>query len=262
MIRVAKSMSPWGMVLRSVGVVGLAWLAMGWVYASMMAGDSARTFTGFVLLLFLFGLARSIFVSVRLVIHKRRLAALPAEMSGKVLSAVLANWKEKGDLSPFVGVISSAHDQFARNPAAVDTATLIEVLEDRLFRAGPQGTFGAASLSLTLGFLGTCFGLLMTMNGMSDVVASAGANPQEVTRGMFSDTGPLAGLGGAYLSTLAALACGSVVLRGLGSIQATAVADLVAEFREMVTVYVKPALRAPSRPRSRPKQTPKEGAAV
>ncbi len=241
MISVAKGMNPWHMGLRWLAVLVFASLAMGWVYASIEVGDSALTFTRFVLVIWLYGIARSIVASVALVQHKRRLRRIPSEMGGKDLGAVVRSWQS--DRSPFVGVICSAHEQFIRNIDAVDTETLIDLLEDRLYRAGPQGTFRTASLSLTLGFLGTCFGMLITMNGMSAAAAVAGNDPARLSELLLGAGGPLSGLGGAYLSTLAALACGSVVLRGFGQVQEDGVADLVAEFKELVSVYVKTSLR-------------------
>lgn len=244
MISVTKGMSPWGLVIRWIGVLLLAVVAQGWVYASMEVGDSALVFTRFVLVVFLYGIARSLVASVMLVLHKRRLRRIPSEIDGKELGGVVTSLRE--DRSPFVGVLRALYEQFRRNHAALDAGTLIKLLRYRLHRAGPQRTVRTASLSLTLGFAGTAFGLIFTLNGLSAAAAVAGRDGAYLTELLFGPEGPLSQLGGAYLSTLVALCGGSIVLRALAHVQADSVEDLVDEFTEIVSVYVKPSFRQQS----------------
>lgn len=244
---VATGMSGWRTGLRWVGVVTLAILAQGWVYAALEAGDGTMVFTRFVLIVALYGVARSLVASIVLVLHKRRLRRLPGELDGEDLGAVVD--VQRGERSPFPGVIRALHEQFSRNPSAVDSETLIELLRSRLLRAGPVRTLRTAGLTLTLGFLGTCFGLLFTLNGLSAAAAAAGGSSHELTALLFAPgTGPLSQLGGAYLSTLAALAGGSIVLRALAHVQEDGVEDLVDEFTEIVSIYVRPSFHVHEHP--------------
>ena len=237
---VAKGMSGWNTGLRWTGVIALALLAQGWVYAALEAGDGAMVFTRFVLIVALYGVGRSLVASIVLVLHKRRLRQLPGELDGKEMGAFVASLKH--DRSPFVGVLRAVYEQFRRNPSAVDAEPLIELLRARLHRAGPMRTLRTAGLTVTLGFLGTCFGLLFTLDGLSTAAKASGGRSHDLTALVFGEGGPLSQLGGAYLSTLAALAAGSVVLRALAHVQEDGVEDLVDEFTESVSVYVRPSL--------------------
>lgn len=239
MISVARGMNPWGMGGRWLVVPLLAMVAMGQVYASIELGDiSGRDFTAFVLMVFLYSLARSLLGCLGLALHKRRVKRLPTQIDGQELGGVLANGL-RDDRSPFVGVLRSMHEQYTRNPAAVDAEVLIDVLHRRL-SAGPRQIERAASLSLALGFCGTAFGLVLCLNGLSMAVDASGGDGARLMELLFSPGGPMASLGGAYLSTLAALACGSIVLRSLAHVQQDAIDALTDQFTEIVAVYVRP----------------------
>ena len=241
MSSIIKKNSSWALCLSAIGVLFLACVAMGQVFASMEVGDkSGDDFVGFVFIIFFYGLVLSFVGIFFLVKHKRRVSCLPEDLNRKELSWVLNVFK--ADPSPFIAVIRGMHDQFRRNPKAVDADTLIELFHRRL-SVGPRRIIRAGNLSISLGFIGTAYGLLHCLDGLSRAASAAGGDGARLMELLFSNGGPMAALGGAYLSTLVALCCGGVVLRALANVQQDGIDNLVDEFTEIVSLYVKPSFR-------------------
>lgn len=243
MISVAKKTGSLGLCARWVAVLVLAAVGQGQIYTSMEAGDfSGRDFTAFVLMIFLVALCLSLKDLLQLVAYRRRARRLPGELDGEELGAVLAG-SLKHDRSPVVGVPRSMYEQYRRNPESVDEDALIALFHERL-STGPHRTKWLAGLCVTMGFVGTSFGLLGALNGLSGAVGMAEGDGARLMELLFAGpTAPMASLGGAYLSTLAGLACGSIVLRSLAQVQQSSINALTAEMTEMVKVYVKPSFR-------------------
>ena len=117
----------------------------------------------------------------------------------------------------------------------------MEILHSRLLSKN-QFVDLFAGVLITIGLIGTIVGLIYMMESLTRVLGTFGGAPnllQELTK----QSGPLDGLGIAFLTTLIGAAFGGVVLRILTSINDASVTRYVAHISELTEVHVLPYLR-------------------
>jgi hypothetical protein len=97
-----------------------------------------------------------------------------------------------------------------------------------------------SSILITLGLLGTIVGLIMSVGGLSTVLASGSASSADVFEGMLRT---VKGLETAFYTTLLGATFGGVMLRILTSVVDAAVLRYIAHLAELTEVNVLPPLR-------------------
>lgn len=229
-------------VLRVVVVVWLSAAAVGMIFEDLELGDtSGRRFTAFVFVLFGWGIVETCIGLFEVLRVRAQLKRLRAEFHRKGLAEVLA--KLEGVANPFIAVIRGLFEQHRVCRAAVDAEPLLSVLESRLSRR-VERLVRLGSLVMMVGFAGTAFGLSMMLNGLSAAVALSDGDGALLMQMLFLEGGPMAALGGAYGSTLAAIVCGGVVLRFLAHALQSSIERMCDQFRELLAIYVTPRLRS------------------
>jgi len=119
---------------------------------------------------------------------------------------------------------------------------LIEVLHSRLM-AKNRVVELFASILITLGLIGTILGLIMMMDGLSAALATPSGGDGLLDKIADPDSGPLAGLGTAFYTTLAGAIFGGVILRVLTSVIDASIMRYTAHLAELTEVHVLPYMR-------------------
>jgi hypothetical protein len=125
---------------------------------------------------------------------------------------------------------------------------LIQVLHDRLM-ARNRVIDLFASILVTLGLIGTIVGLILMMEGLTEVMRVQNAEEGLLNRLADSSTGPLQGLATAFYTTLLGAVLGGVMLRVLTNIVDTNVMRYTAHLAELTEVHVLPYMRKMARAR-------------
>jgi hypothetical protein len=125
---------------------------------------------------------------------------------------------------------------------------LIQVLHDRLM-ARNRVVDLFASILVTLGLIGTIVGLILMMEGLTEVMRAQDAEEGLLNRLADSSTGPLQGLATAFYTTLLGAVLGGVMLRVLTNIVDTNVMRYTAHLAELTEVHVLPYMRRTARAR-------------
>jgi MotA/TolQ/ExbB proton channel family len=141
------------------------------------------------------------------------------------------------------------HDLFliAETHSEVDQEPLIESIHARLLSRNRFVELFSGIL-VTLGLIGTIVGLIFMMGGLGETVVAHGTDGTLLTA-LFSKnadgsaSGPMAGLGFAFYTTLIGSTLGGVVFRVLTSVVDENIEDYVSELRTLTHVHVLPLLR-------------------
>lgn len=128
-----------------------------------------------------------------------------------------------------VGAITDAGHEPNQN-------VLVEILHERL-SADNKTVELFASVLITLGLIGTILGLMLMMNSLTGVMKQNGSG-DGLLEALASDSGPLAGLGVAFMTTLMGSILGGVVLRVLTGIVERTISEFVALVAELTEVHV------------------------
>lgn len=131
----------------------------------------------------------------------------------------------------------------ARSGSGLSQDNLIEILNTRLLSRN-RLTELFASILVTLGLIGTIIGLVIMMNGLTEVLLNEGAGPTLIPALVDAETGPLQGLGVAFITTLIGAVLGGVILRVLTNIVDASVMEYTTHIAELTEVYVLPYLRS------------------
>lgn len=130
----------------------------------------------------------------------------------------------------------------AKQHGQVDQTVLIEVMHARL-SARNKGLELLGSTLVTMGLIGTIFGLVFLTNGMADVMLKQGASPNVIEALFAEGTGPMYGLGFAFYTTLLGAFAGGIVLRFFSLWLEARISDFVATIAELTEVDVLPRVR-------------------
>jgi len=142
----------------------------------------------------------------------------------------------------------------SRQHGEIDQAVLIEVMHARL-SARNKGLEVLGSTLVTMGLIGTIFGLVFLTDGMADVMLKHGAS-SNVVEGLFAKgSGPMYGLGFAFYTTLLGAFAGGIVLRFFSMWFEARISDFVATIAELTEVNVLPRIRKEREERER-QETP------
>jgi flagellar motor component MotA len=118
---------------------------------------------------------------------------------------------------------------------------LIELLHTRLLARNKVVEL-FSSILITLGLIGTILGLILMMDGLTDVMGNS-AMDENLIKNLVSEHGPLSGLGVAFFTTLLGAILGGVVLRVLTSVVDSNIMEYTAHIAELTEVHVLPYLR-------------------
>jgi MotA/TolQ/ExbB proton channel family len=130
--------------------------------------------------------------------------------------------------------ISTKHHQ-------INQDGLIEVMQARL-QARNRTVEVWAGILVTVGLLGTIVGLVFMLDSMA-VIMQGGPRTDLIKELFATGSGPMAGLGFAFYTTLIGAYFGGVWLRVQTSIVDEGITDLCANVAELTEVYVLPLLR-------------------
>lgn len=133
--------------------------------------------------------------------------------------------------------IAKAHGDISQD-------NLIEFLHTRLL-ANNKVVELFSSILITLGLIGTILGLILMMDDLSAVMRTATLD-ESFMRILADESGPLSGLGVAFVTTLLGAIFGGVVLRVLTNVVESNIMDYTAHIAELTEVYVLPHMRATS----------------
>ncbi|WP_177419866.1 MotA/TolQ/ExbB proton channel family protein [endosymbiont of Lamellibrachia barhami] len=122
----------------------------------------------------------------------------------------------------------------------INQDNLIEVLHTRLM-ARNRVIELFSSILITLGLIGTIVGLIIMMDGMTEVMLQGGDDL--LARLADPEGGPLSGLGIAFYTTLLGAVFGGVILRVLTSVVDANIMRYTAHLAELTEVYVLPYMR-------------------
>lgn len=128
----------------------------------------------------------------------------------------------------------------AQSHSEIHQDNLIEVLHTRLI-ARNKVTELFSSILITLGLIGTIVGLIVMMTKLTEVMK--GGITDDFVVQLVGDTGPLSGLGVAFVTTLLGAVFGGVILRVLTSVVEANIMRYTAHLAELTEVYVLPHMR-------------------
>lgn len=211
------------------------------ISGAFAVGQAKDSLLGVMLLLFGYGFVLSARATLMLILEESRARGVVRLLEQSDVSSVLGKMRGKRGL--FLAAVRGMYQQARVSHASVSVEARVGLLQSRMGEAVGR-VYDLAELLTGIGLIGTMLGLMAMMTSLTLTLQGAhGQGGGALLALLFGPQGPMAGLGTAFVTTLAGSVMGGVFLHTLARSIERSIDRFVAHTEELLTDYVLPALR-------------------